>query len=663
MRNFQPQQQQQFPAASAPLPLLTNQPCAIYARQSTAKQVVDNPESAKLQTEKQVEKARALGWTDNIYLFVENQQANGAVRSASGTLRIDEREGLSALMELVYADVIKTILVWDESRLFRDEWNIQVDTFIKACHEHGVRVLTDMHTYDFRNNTYDADLFRMRCKAAADFIKHHVKGLLLQTKAAAARRGQVDGRRVSVGYIVDRQKFAADGQPNPNYKKLIPYEPHARVVRGLFKRYRELGGSLTRLYREVRAMQFVFPFFEDMTNEKYSGLARKKNAYGYTITKWGLGQLLTNPVYIGHWYYRGEIVSKRNHEPLVDEEDFWYAFNRLSPYLPNGARNIRATSQNHVNQRVEKGALLDGIITTTNGRRVYVLDGAYAIHDRDKNSGRYKVSIDVAYLDGIFTARLFEAVNDEKHGQTIEERLKEIRSAREYTLVSVDEQIQEARKQIARAERSRQIAAEEDSPEDERQAIQRLKGLRATLTELESKQAHAAKDEKDIEECQRLVECVRKGWDSLDMVKKRRFIQLITQEIRLSEASTHFLKLEVVWTGPYGCTDTAYIWREHASGGLYTDEENARLRELYPVADRATILAALPHRSWTGILIQGRRLGLSRDRHCGNSSMLHPDLSLQDDKIIQALGETYSTKGFDKRAFWVSSDGKTSTPS
>jgi DNA invertase Pin-like site-specific DNA recombinase len=242
-----------------PKPLPTSQPCAIYARQSTVKQVLDNPESAKLQTEEQLDKARTLGWKDEtIFLYVENEQNAGTIKGVSGTLRIDQREGLNALMERVYKDEIKTIFAYNESRLFRDEWQIQVDTFIKACYDHDVRLVTNTYRYDFRRQPYDADQFRMLSRIAADFIKHHVRGLLHPARERVSLRGQYDGRQIPTGFIIDQDRNS-DSYKRYHSRRKAPAFMHGDGSRAAGRRRKHVTGRvvygtfvLTRLHTSIR---------------------------------------------------------------------------------------------------------------------------------------------------------------------------------------------------------------------------------------------------------------------------------------------------------------------------------------------------------------------------------------------------------------------------
>ena len=54
---------------------------------------------------------------------------------------------------------LKQSLHGSDSRLFRDEFMIGPDTFIKACYDHDVQVVTWTYRYDFRRNPYDMDQF------------------------------------------------------------------------------------------------------------------------------------------------------------------------------------------------------------------------------------------------------------------------------------------------------------------------------------------------------------------------------------------------------------------------------------------------------------------------------------------------------------------------
>lgn len=646
---------------------------AIYARQSTKEQVLKNREAYDQQTIGLIRQATSLGWVrDRILVYIENKRKDGKWVSASGRLRIDQREGLQALCERIERDEVKTVLVWAVDRLFRDEDMIQPAVFAKLCKDHHCMVITMDDQFVFDNPREDArKRFLDAAQAAADYVTKHVKGRMIPAREQLSLRGIADCRRISVGYIVtDLQRYLPDGSDNPWFRRLVVYEPHAGVVRWLFRRYRQLGGNLRALYREICGWPCVFPFFEDPEHARNCGLS--KNAEGYTISRHGLIVLLTNPVYIGWWYYKGQILSKTNHDPIVAEDDFWYAFRRLSTYTIDGEINVRPTSQ--AARYTHDGsppleALLDGIVTGGE-LPVYVsrtvVPPVYTITDSERKlGGHYRQSIGVAVLDAIFTQRLLHVLEHTEHGAALREHLVSLRSERDQQLVSVDRQIAEARQQIARWERSKRIAREEDDEAGEREAVRALKGKNATLRELELKQEQAQVDDDELVELMELLFGTSVTWAELSYSNRQRFIRAATHAITLTGVATHFFELKIVWKGPYARTDVGYIWRRWGTGGSWTNEENAVIRELYPVADRATILDRLPDRNWTGIMAQAQELGLGRrPRRCGNSSSVHSDLSLTDKAVCEALGIEYDETWPDKVTWWViPTNGNSETPS
>src|SRR5437879_9541989 len=98
----------------------------IYARQSTLFQVKNNSVSTEMQTDDLIALAKRLEVEEqNIILYVENRRDDGTIKNASGKLRIDQREGLHALVQRIETGEIKAVITYLEDRLFRDETQIQ----------------------------------------------------------------------------------------------------------------------------------------------------------------------------------------------------------------------------------------------------------------------------------------------------------------------------------------------------------------------------------------------------------------------------------------------------------------------------------------------------------------------------------------------------------
>ncbi len=133
---------------------------AIYARVATPAKIATQP----TQTNDLLPLALQLGWgNEQIILF---DQDNGL----PGDTNSERRKGFSTLTNAVVEDVIKAVLVNDESRLFRDTDTDQVNSFIRLCSEHDVVVITPQLVYDFRN-PYLVKLFRFKCKTAYQVLE------------------------------------------------------------------------------------------------------------------------------------------------------------------------------------------------------------------------------------------------------------------------------------------------------------------------------------------------------------------------------------------------------------------------------------------------------------------------------------------------------------
>src|SRR5207245_10057828 len=104
---------------------------------------------------------------------------------------------------------------------------------------------------------------------------------------------------------------------------------------------------------------------------------------------------------IGWWIVQGDIVSRNNHERIIDEEHeylFWYAFDRLSDYTIKGEPNEkRVTAREQQRRFYQKttvvndcpaGLLKDRI--TADKEKVYT----------QKGKGKYNYIISISSVKG-----------------------------------------------------------------------------------------------------------------------------------------------------------------------------------------------------------------------------------------------------------------------
>jgi DNA invertase Pin-like site-specific DNA recombinase len=189
--------------------LPTDQPIAVYYRQSTDSQVGNI--STAIQTIDMVEYLKQRGWVEDNVILIDMDAG------VSGTKKIDEQPGMRRVFELITEGQIKAVACQDEDRLFRDVTQIQVNIFIEACRAANVLVLTPSMVYDFGNELtgqYHARQFRFKCEMAAEYINSFIRGRLHRAKQRLALEGRWTGGSIPPGFMVDMRKTLPDGSQN-----------------------------------------------------------------------------------------------------------------------------------------------------------------------------------------------------------------------------------------------------------------------------------------------------------------------------------------------------------------------------------------------------------------------------------------------------------------
>ena len=267
--------------------LPTDRPIAQYIRRSTEGQVKKNIQSYIQQDEKFTRRLVTMGWQDTLE-FIRKIEADQGI---SGQKREDERGGLHQLYHWIEHREIGAVGFYDASRLWRDPTHIWYNDFIQRLETYHIPVLTFSRIY-WPNSQQDMDALREEFRQAAFYLRHIYEKVLPAKMQAIEDNASYGGGCVPMGYIVVGEKGER--------RYYVPYEPHARLIRYLFRRYRELGGNLGKLGRELRDTGFTFPPFEGV--EKIPHVSLQWNGNGYALkTRQALISILTNPAYIG-WY-------------------------------------------------------------------------------------------------------------------------------------------------------------------------------------------------------------------------------------------------------------------------------------------------------------------------------------------------------------------------
>lgn len=617
--------------------LNTDEGLGIYARQSTLYQVKNYRQSTGMQTEDLIVFAKHLGWDeDHIILFTQDL-------AKSGKLRIDQREGLLTLIGYIEEGKIKTVLVFLEDRLFRDETGIQYNVFIDVCKRHGVMVVTPHMTYDF-SNPFHVKQFRWRCEEAADYLRDYVIHRLHGAKNRLSASGKYAGRAIPVGFIIDREEaIIVEGKivPNPTYRKFVVYEPHAKIVRWLFRRYWELSGRLRPLCRELQNLPFVFPEFEADVDvaKNLSQYHLKKVPGGYHISRPGLMGLLTNVTYIGYWIHLGEITSKVNHEAIIEQDLFWYAFNRLSPYTVTGERNEEKNGYIRYSRKDPIPALLKNVIGSRNGGRVYVSTSGltqkpiYIIEEKDQRLVlKYHAATPCQEIDELFSARLVERMKQTKRYEHYREYATELQKERDQIIESIKKQLTEIDRQMEGILFSLSLPADKLKEKLREKLAAKYDVLAEQKEELEAKQEALHTDEKTkkLMEYYMLADRLGTEWERVPFEDKQSLADVLVKGVYLDEMTAHWLRLEIDWLDPQWGTERIYIVRSGGAHKTWTDAENEIIGEFYPYAPREELLAKMPRRSWAAIIIQARKLGVTRPRNLVSTCGIPNTVSMED---------------------------------
>jgi hypothetical protein len=153
-----------------------------------------------------------------------------------------------------------------------------------------------------------------------------------------------------------------------------------------------------------------------------------------------------------------------------------------------------------------------------------------------------------------------------------------------------------------------------------------MAGLEGKIAEWENElDASGDEDEGEDEEItlyqiHSLLPDIASKWDKLSFAVRLRFVGALVRKVVLSHVAPVWLKVEIHWKSAIGdFIDTGHFKRTAANKTRWSQEEETILREIYPHADAAEILKALPDRSWDGIQHRANRLNIERERKGRNS--------------------------------------------
>ncbi len=590
--------------------------CQIYPRVSTPEQ----KKNVSVEMQKDKSFALSCGWREDLIILDDRDLG------VSGQILMEDREAFNEMLRRIASGKIKAVVVVNVDRLFRDKWGAESGKFMEICYAHGVIIVTPDFVYDFRID-WHIERFKRRCEEAWNYLQYHIYGRMLPARDRRAYAGFWTGNRVPMGYLVDIQE-KINGVWNLRYHRYIVYEPHAKIIRWLFRRFKELNGNINLLMIEIKKKRCLFPDFDETIDLDFILCAYHEHTKvegGYTIlTHGGLRSILTNRIYIGQWVYKGKVIALNieNYPPaIVDIDDFTYAYNRLSPTKLDGTPNelaVEGRGKRYVRRHfADRPAILKEVISAADpSLTIYTRDhkttkgvrSIYFFVPTDKRSIDYKNNITctiTAYgLDEVVLERLREHMQEpeaETTYQDFTEIQDEVVAEASETLKDIERDIAATKALISRT--LEQIKSGKFTDPDLAEAanasyiaakleLQRLEKRKGETTQI-------ANEDEERRTYKTLMRDVEDAWDEIVKPEEHpRLVYLFVKSVTLDLISPGFFTTTIEWKDPAWGIDCDVCYKGTSTNLQWTDEEKAVLKEHWLSATRKELLELLPRRSY-----------------------------------------------------------------
>jgi len=609
----------------------------ILTRQSTFKQTEKNVYSTEANPKDLIREGQRLGFTD-----IRVYDWDTGIGAYSTT--IEERPGLQHwLFELLPSGASRALLVSQEDRLFRDRWETQHNRFIEQVAKHHGWVICGQRIYNFRREM-DCEQFRLACKYGRLYIEHHVKGRLHPAVHRTAMSGRYAGGPVQWGYIVDYDPHS------PTYKYFVRYEPHAvLVVEHVFRRFSRMPRpSVMELARTWEREGRVWPYFGPEVDERRvrilkQAAARSAGAEGYRFHYRQAQRILTDVTYLGWRVHRGEVAwdevrhaPKVCHEPLVDDDLFWWCHDHIEPERPPFAparpmSSAWAVSTYRPHHSHHAGS--NGVPFLVPGRVRCAAHGSRyaAVHDADNGFRLCCPSLDKLLSDAAYTcpvvgvadveqevvaAFLEQLVLDERDVHHLAQLAARRGAEQPSAIVEFEKELAELRAGYERAKR-RALQVEDDGVAadflaEARTAKARTRELEQRLVDARRAQAPTKLAHQQAEQACDLARRIHATFAQWPRHAQAPVLAMALEGAVLGPVHRRLLGLYLRWQG--GTESRREIVRALGQHIRWSSEEVEALRRYYDALTWEALRAMLPGRSADGIETHAQHLGLVRRR-------------------------------------------------
>jgi hypothetical protein len=549
-----------------PIELPTDKHIGLYGRQSTLYQVTYNTASNDYQIKEQ---RRILleryGWKEELIIEYFDDFA------FSGTLGIGERVGITNLTEDIEAGIIKSVYVFLEDRLFRDRHLENVAKFARICFEQKIYIITNYRIYRMWLDA-DKNDFIEACKRAWDQFDTQMNKRMMPMRAYKAHGGYYDSRGINIGYVVDKNL------KSPTYNRYVIYEPHAKVIIWLYRRFIELGGSLARLTRELEQMPIHFPWLADSYFNSKCNLD-KVIGVGYRIaTQKTLKNILKNNVYIGVWK-AGDDEYPDNHPAIIDKET-WETVQALLRARTEDKKPVARNEEDEINtldNLIERpGPYWSVSIEWSNSKAYQVI----AFQHRPKGSmmNSHTEEIHYAVVEETLINALTKYIQDDKNCVEYAKAATKLYERESKNTQHLQETINglKTRHDSLYADTTDHTLT--ISKQTKQKMYQELATLETEITRLEAKLTKTNKAALNFPALLELMRKVREHSHDIPTNLLHDLVTIFTDGIRLTQLSPHMWEMCIKWA-LWG-QDFYLIWQTTSSHLVWTPEEEETLKSM-----------------------------------------------------------------------------------
>src|SRR5471030_2890024 len=285
--------------------------CAIYTRVSTDARL--EQEFNSLDAQREASEAYIKSQTHEGWSLIRSRYDDGGFSGGSM-----ERPALQKLLLEVQAKRVDVIVVYKVDRLTRSLADFA--KLVEMFDAHGVSFVSVTQSF---NTTTSMGRLTLNVLLSFAQFEREVTGERIRDKIASSKKkGIWMGGVVPLGYRVEA-------------RALHIVEDHAELVRGLFKRYLEIG-SVARLKEILDAEDVRLPIRID---------GKGRSTGGGLFSRGHIYKIVSNPIYIGQIAHKG-VVHEGQHPAIVDRTLWDRVQHTLEDHLQSNSQRRDRQSTN-----------------------------------------------------------------------------------------------------------------------------------------------------------------------------------------------------------------------------------------------------------------------------------------------------------------------------